>query len=235
MDKGADASPKMISRITLQRLIVCWAAVCPIAVAGGCHQVPLEEDVTARSTAPQLLPNPLPLPPVDRDFLWDQLTDTVDDYFEIAHEQRLQMVGTVLMEGRMETHPMTGATVVERWRRDSTPGFERWLATFQSVRRKSEVRIFPVHDGYQVQVHVYKELEELNQPENSSVAMVTQRHDGTLVRPGDPSRIGPVTLGWIPIGRDVSLEQEILSQLQARVIDAGDFAPEVRIPHHLPQ
>jgi hypothetical protein len=181
-----------------------------------------------------LLTNPLQLPPVEGEFLWEQLTDTLDDYFDIAHEQRVQMVGNVLMEGRMETYPVTGATIAEQWRKDSTPGFERWLATLQSIRRRAEVRVIPVQAGYLVQVHVLKELEELNQPENSTVAAAV-RHDGTLIRPSDPTRSGPLTLGWIPIGRDVSLEQEILGQLQARLVELGDYPPEIQPPSHLPR
>ena len=31
---------------------------------------------------------------------------------------------------------------------------------------------------------------------------------------------GPVTLGWIPLGRDMSLEQKILLEIQARMAGA---------------
>lgn len=200
----------------------------------GCSLMPWGSE--SEQPPPQLLANPLTVPAVDREFLWEQLTDAIDDYFEIAHEQRVQLVGNVLMEGRMETHPVTGATIFESWRKDSTPGFERWLSTFQSVRRKAEVRVIPVLNAYQVQVHVFKELEELSQPENSAVGTPTARHDGTLIRPpSDPTRTAPLSLSWIPIGRDISLEQEILGQLQARLSDNGEFAPEKHLPHLIPR
>ena len=34
-----------------------------------------------------------------------------------------------------------------------------------------------------------------------------------------------VTLGWIPIGRDLKLEQQILADLQARLNVTGQLAP----------
>ena len=36
----------------------------------------------------QFLPNPLEVPVTDSEFFWNQLVDTVDDYFEIASERR---------------------------------------------------------------------------------------------------------------------------------------------------
>ena len=62
-----------------------------------------------------------------------------------------------------------------------------------------------------------KELEDLDRPEDASVGMPTLRHDGSLVRTQQNPLAGPQTLGWIPLGRDISLEQQVLEELQARL------------------
>lgn len=163
------------------------------------------------------LANPLFFPIADRELLWNQLVDELDDYFRIEREQRVREVGGVLMEGRILTYPTTAATLLEPWRRDSTPGYERWHSTYQSLRRRAEAKVIPRNGGYFVEVIVYKELEDVSQPEGSTVRGEAVRHDGSLVRGDSPEQIGPVTLGWICLGRDLGLEQQILTELQARL------------------
>jgi hypothetical protein len=165
-----------------------------------------------------LAQNPMYVPLSDREFLWNQLIDTLDNYFRIEREERVRLVGGVLTEGQVDTLPQPGASLLEPWRRDSVPGFERRYATLQSIRRRAVVRVKPqVDGGYLVDVAVYKELEDLSQPEYSTVNLEALRHDGTLVRPSKEMQIGPATLGWIPVGRDMALEQRILTELRGRL------------------
>lgn len=174
--------------------------------------------VIDQQTVQQSLPtlsNPLVIPVADRELVWNQIVDAVDDYFPIRSEQR---VGTAGVEGLITTQYLPGATVWERWRHDSTPGFERLQSTLQSIRRRAEVRVLPDAGGFQAQVVVYKELEDLARPEFATVGAATRRHDGSLVRIPELNENTPVTLGWIPIGRDTSLEQEILQQLYMRLV-----------------
>jgi len=169
----------------------------------------------------EALPNPMLIPLNDRELIWNQLVDEVDDYFQIDREQRVQEVGGVLMEGRIETFARTGSTVLEPWRRDSTPGFEKLHATLQSVRRQATIRVIPQANGYLVDVIVRKELEDVDHPERATVGTNTARHDGSLVRNERYRDEGPATLGWITIGRDVSLEQQMLYELRGRLSDLG--------------
>jgi hypothetical protein len=158
------------------------------------------------------------VPLSDREFLWNQLVDTIDNYFEIEREERVRLVGGVLTEGQLETYPQPGATRLEPWRRDSSPGFERRYATLQSIRRRAVVHVKPQADGgYLVEVAVYKELEDVSQPEFSTVNVSGLRHDGTLRRPDTETQAGTLTLGWIPVGRDTTLEQRILAELRGRL------------------
>jgi hypothetical protein len=171
---------------------------------------------------PQTIENPLFVPAMDREFLWNQTVDAVDDYFRIEREERVRLIAGVLTEGRIDTFPLSGSTILEPWRRDSTRGYEKWHATFQSIRRRASVRVIPTEGGYLLDVIVQKELEDLDKPEHATVGGATLRYDGTLVRQqGAPGRFS-VTLGWIPIGRDQSLEQRILGDISER-LDIGGF------------
>ncbi|MCI0360082.1 MAG: hypothetical protein L0211_16515 [Planctomycetaceae bacterium] len=175
------------------------------------------------------------VPALDREFLWTQAVDAVDDYFRIEREERVRLIGGVLTEGRIDTFPITGSTIFEPWRKDSTPGYEKAHATLQSIRRRAALRVIPTEGGYLLDVIVHKELEDLDKPEHATAGGATLRHDGTIVRQEGASGRYSVTLGWIPLGRDVTLEQRILADLGAR-LDLGEMAhlpavEEVTTPH----
>ena len=200
-------------------LLLAW-----LLVSGCSLWSPLEPQATV------WLENPITVSHPDREFVWNQLVDELDDYFPVAREERIRQAGDVLTEGRIETWPVAGATILEPWRRDSTPGFERRHATLQSVRRRAIARMWPVTGGYQIEVVVLKELEDVERPELSPGNDIVFRHDGSVVRQGpDKKGEGPYTLGWIPLGRDLSLEQQILAELQAR-LDAPDVTPPSILP-----
>ncbi len=202
----------------------CWCLLVLLSAGCGLHQG--MQGLPATNGVPQaaLAQNPMYVPLSDREFLWNQLIDTMDNYFRIQREERVRLVGGVLTEGQVETYPQPGATILEPWRKDSSRGFERRYATLQSIRRRAVVHVRPQTDGgYLIDVAVFKELEDLSQPEYSTVNIEGLRHDGTLVSPQRSRHLGPVTLGWIPIGRDMALEQRILTELRGRlgVISSG--------------
>lgn len=213
-------------RISRRGALAIMASCCSLL---GCRAVPRLGRF--HDGPPVLLDNPMFVPAIDREFLHNQTVDAVDDYFKIEREERVRLIGGILTEGRIDTYPKIGSTLLEPWRGDSTPGYERLHATLQSIRRKATVRIIPTEGGYLLDVVVQKELEDLNKPENATAGGATQRHDGTIVRLTGPPGRAAVTLGWIPIGRDVSLEQRILSDLQMRL--EVDCAPE-RLPIDAP-
>jgi hypothetical protein len=166
-----------------------------------------------------VLENPLFLGVYDREFLWNELAATIEQFgFRIEREERVRQVGDVLVEGRIETFPVDSPTLFEPWRRGASSGYERLESTLQSIRRRAAVRVIPASGGCLVEVLVLKELEDVNRPEGSTVGEATFRHDGALARPTKPEEaLGVVTLGWIPQGRDLALEQEILADLQSRI------------------
>ena len=151
-----------VRRQTLKRswrfiaLVACLVLVS--AHQTGCRRMSGGGWEPAADVAVDALPNPLPVPMVSREMVMDEVSDEIDDYFRILREQRLRLVDNILTEGWIDTEPRIGATVLEPWRRDSTPGFELKHASLQSVRRWAKVRIIPGDGRYLIDLMVFKEL-----------------------------------------------------------------------------
>jgi len=210
-ERGVEPSAGVMLK---HNLLLCAVAAASIAVLTGCTSL-FHRGRGLGGSGP--IQNPLFIPPIDREFLWNQTVDAVDDYFRIEREDRVRLIGGVLTEGRIDTFPTVGSTMFEPWRTDSTFGYEKLHATLQSIRRRATVRIIPVEGGYLFDIVVHKELEDLDKPEHATAGGATLRHDGTIVRQEGPPGRYSTTLGWIPIGRDLTLEQRILSDVSARL------------------
>ena len=176
---------------------------------------------------PPLQNNPTLVATLDRDFVWDQVVDVVDDYFRIEKEERVRL-GDLLTEGRLDTYPRGGSTILEPWNKDSSTAYERWESTLQSIRRTALVRVIPAEAGFLIEVQVWKELENVASPETGAVSLLNPaalRNDDALQRVTNPVGGAQPTLGWIRQGRDVSLEQKMLSQIQDRLGSPGQPQP----------
>ena len=194
---------------------------------------------------PQSPRNAVVIPPLDAEFVWTKLVDVTDDYFKIHSEQRVVFASGVPTEGRIETFPQTGATLLEPWRADSVGFRERLEATLQSIRRIGAVRMIPDPNGWRIEVTVDKELEYLSRPMRATTGGASFRNDDSLYRYGTPlptlgQQVGdqprPVAaptpnLGWIPLGRDSLLEQRMLSKVLAKLGVAPLPQPE---PYYQP-
>lgn len=199
-------------------------AVLMLVVALGCAPAP-------NWTAPQWqtqsvsLNNPLLIPIANADCVWDGVVDVVGDYFRIDREEPVRMLGNTLTEGRIDTYPKTGATILEPWDNDSANEYERMESTLQSIRRRAIVRVIPTQGGFWVDVAVFKELENLPQPEHATAGAATFRYDTSFTRVVNPEPTTSVNQGWVPQGRDAALEQRILGQLQYRFSALGRPVP----------
>jgi len=174
------------------------------------------------------IPNPLLISVTDDELAWDQVADMVSDYFPIASEQRARRSEGQWVEGRIETAPQGGATILEPHRHDSVGRFNRWESTFQTIRRRAIVRVIPEAAGYQIEIAVHKELEDLPRPERATAGAASLRHDGSL----PTNRVEPVSrilesARWLPLGRDLALEQRMLADLQARLGGATTVQPPI--------
>lgn len=162
--------------------------------------------------------NPLFVPVTNQDWAWEQIVDVVDDYFRIERENRVQLVGNVLTEGRIDTFPQVGATWLEPHRLDSVGWENRWESTFQTIRRRAVLRVIPQQSGYLIDTVVYKELEDLPRPENATAGAATFRSDNSLrSRLNEDVSKTQFAPNWIPLGRDPDVEQQILADIQARL------------------
>src|SRR5262245_5355459 len=110
--------------------------------AGGCAS-----HVTSPAVVQQ---NPTLLPWINRDLLWDQIVDVVDDHFPIASERRVQVIGDVMTEGSIITIPKTSSTILEPWRRDAANVADKWENTLQTMRRRAVLRVIPTGDAFMV-------------------------------------------------------------------------------------
>jgi hypothetical protein len=185
-------------------LFGCW-----LSIFAGCasYRAPSKPD----------LENPLVVPAGPCDSVWDQIVDIVDDDFNITSEQRVRPAGDILTVGRIDTAPTTGATVFEPWRGDAADGYERLHGTLQTVRRRAVVQVVPIGGAFQVEVTVFKELEDLGFADYSTAGIATFRNDDSLKRIEEPVGAQPTAQGWIPLGRDTALEQKILAKVAMRL------------------
>jgi hypothetical protein len=170
---------------------------------------------------PEPLPgiaNPILVPVTDDQMAWDQIVDVVSNYFRVTHELQARRNGDTWSEGRIETATQTGATLLEPHRGDSVGWFNKWESTFQSIRRTAVVRVIPDPNGYLVEVVVQKELENLPQPERSTISEATLHQMESLPSHRlSLSNRAPTSPRWIPQGRDPALEQRMLADIHARL------------------
>jgi hypothetical protein len=226
--RAAEASPEVAPprarNVAMFRRWPGLAAMAGLSVAltsSGCinwigsNFVPPE---TAFAPLPITQNNPTLVPNQNRDLVFETVIDVVEDYFKIDRELPVRLEGDVLVEGQIETFPRGGSTLLEPWNRDAANFYERLEGTLQSIRRRAFVRVIPVEAGFLVDVTVFKELEDVIRPEVGSASRApTLRNDDSLRRFVDPVGGQQPSLGWIPLGRDPALEQEIIAHLQTRL------------------
>jgi hypothetical protein len=158
--------------------------------------------------APQTVAaNPLVVPSADFETVWKATIAVVDDYFEIASENRLART--------IVTQPKVGATLLEPWNGDSVGFGERLESTLQSMRRFARVTINPApNGGYTVEVKVFKQLEDLVKPDRQAAGRAVFNNDFPVNRAREIVGPVPMPVGWIDRNRDPKLEQVILKRIR---------------------
>ena len=193
-------------------------AICVLSLSLGCQPF-RNYDFRFLPAPPIEVPvsNPSHVPEMKPDFLWRMIVDAVDDNFRIELEDPVRRDSELWCEGRLRTYPEVSRTIFEPWRTDTSPGFETLQSTFQTIRRIVEIRVANQPDGYQIEVVVIKEKEDVDQSQFASAGSSAQRHDGSIVRNQNQLRQSGVTLGWYEVGRDRDLERKILAGILGRV------------------
>lgn len=177
----------------------------------GCSTGPLQENpVILRPD--QLVPqeNPLYLPqgpqPEVYDKIFQKALDIVDDFFEIAYSNRF--------EGRIESQPTVAPGLEQPWKPGSPDFQQRLLASLQSIRHRCILLITTADEGgYYIDVKILKELEDLPNPMRATAGSASFDLVSTIERQYEVIEQPVYESGWIPIGRDLKLEQVILERL----------------------
>jgi hypothetical protein len=154
--------------------------------------------------------NPLVVPTADFETIWKESVAVLDEYFDIASENRLAHTIT--------TQPVIGATLLEPWRTDSVDLGDRFESTIQTIRRHGRITVNPAPGGgFLVKVEVFKELEDLSKPDRQSMGRAVFNNDFPVSRSYETIGPFPLPVQWIPRGRDAKLEQVILARLRNRL------------------
>jgi hypothetical protein len=154
-----------------------------------------------------VVPNPLVVPSADFEATWNAAVKVVDEYFDIASENRLSR--------KIVTQPKIGATILEPWYGDSVGFDQRLESTLQTIRRFAIVQVDPAPGGgYAVRVEVYKELEDLPKPDRQAHGRATFTDNFPVNRTREIVGPVPVPPAWIARGRDTALEQAILDRIR---------------------
>jgi len=151
--------------------------------------------------------NPLVVPSGDFETVWKTTVAVLDEYFDIASENRLSR--TII------TQPKNGATLLEPWNGDSVGFNERLESTLQTIRRFAQATISEAPTGgYVVKIEVHKELEDLAKPERAAAGRAVFNNDFPINRTREIVGPIPVPNGWIRLNRDSKLEQVILQRIR---------------------
>jgi hypothetical protein len=185
-----------------------WAATTAVFLAG-CSTGPLMENpVFVRPDKAPPAENPLYIPqgPLSYAKVFEKVLDVVDDIWEIAYTNRY--------EGRIETFAAVAPGLEQPWKPGSPDFAQRLLAYLQSIRHRCIVLITTADDGgYFIDVKVLKELEDVPIPLRSTAGMASFRNPTTVERQFEVIEPTLVETNWIPIGRDLKLEQAILERI----------------------
>ncbi len=153
--------------------------------------------------------NPLFVPqgPQGYALVFDKTYDVVAEFFDIRYSNRLG--------GEILSWPLISAGYADP-RLPLSDHYEHLESTFQTIRRTAHITIDPLDNGgYEVDVKVHKELEDLPQPRHASTGAAVFRVEQPLERQQEVIDPAIMSNGWIRIGRDHALEQAILAKLKS--------------------
>jgi hypothetical protein len=186
-----------------------WTAALTVSVSGCASGPLLDNPVLLRPYHEVACENPVYIPqgPAAYGAVFEKVLDTVDDYFEIAYANRY--------DGRIETFPRIAPGLEQPWKPGSPDFPQRLLATLQTIRHRALFLIQPADDGgFFVQVTVFKELEDLPRPVRATAGAAIFQDNVTVERQYEVIDPTVFESAWIPLGRDVKLEQVLLCKLK---------------------
>jgi len=155
-------------------------------------------------------PNPahFALGPPEYACVFEICLSVLDDYFEIAYANRY--------DGTIRTHPKIAPGLEQPIKFGSPDLRERLLATLQSIRYRSEIIIEPApQGGFNINVVVFKEVEDLARPIRATAGAAAFQSDNTVDRQYEVVDPSFIDSNWAPLGREKHLEQAILQRISS--------------------
>jgi hypothetical protein len=119
------------------------------------------------------------------------------------------------LEGTIATRYKVGSGYLEPWHRESVGAANRLESTLQPIRRKVLVHLIKADGGYLLHVEALKEREDISAPTVNSAGGSTFFENTPLRRDLNLVLGQAAPSGWLPLGHDLALEQDILCHLQA--------------------
>jgi hypothetical protein len=189
----------------LAKLLRPFALGLAVAVSS-CAPLP-PAGVPLASNGP--IANPIFVATTNKELVTERAADVLATY-------NFEPDSTYPIEGTIATRYRVGSGVLEPWNGDSVGSRNRWESTFQSIRRKVLIHYVPVEGGYLVSVEAFKEIEQPTSPSPATMggSSFIVEHD-TLRRDLNPVLGQASPPGWMPLGRDLTLEQDMLCRLEA--------------------
>jgi hypothetical protein len=176
----------------------------------GCASGPLLDNpgIYFAGAAPTI-ENPIyvPLGPPSYGQVFEKVLDVMSEYFEIADYHRYA--------GTIETFPQLAPGLEQPWKPGSPDLEQRLLATMQTIRHRARALIQPADNGgFFIQVTVLKELEDVPRPIRAIAGAAIFRSEPTVERQYEVIDATRYETNWIPLGRNIPLEQAILQKLK---------------------
>ncbi len=188
------------------------AGILAVATTGCASVAPLDNPIVVRPVVANV-ENPLLVSPGEPDAngyaeVYEQVIDVLDDYFEIKPTSRYA--------GHIETFPHIAPGFEQPWKAGNPDHRERLIATFQTIRKYAIVDIWAgERGGYKISLEVRRELQDLERPNRAINGGAVFREAPTVDRRNEviPTEVSS-SYGWIPVGRDYALEQQLLARIR---------------------
>ena len=135
-----------------------------------------------------------------------------------------------MTEGRIDTFPKPGATLLEPWYHDSADSYQRLESTLQSIRRYAVVKVIPAQNGgflgRRGRVQGTGERAPAGTRHGRLGHFPQRRLAHQHSAPRNPRALPTgANQNWIPQGRDTVAEQRILGQILDRFTPEGTPVP----------
>ena len=144
---------------------------------------------------------------------FERVLTILNDYFDIGYSNTNQ--------GEIVCVPKIAPGFEQPWKRGSPDSRQRLLATVHTYRNRCVAQLQPNEQGgYLVSILVYRELLDSPRPYSIISGISVFRDNPTVERQYEILDVSapPVEAAiWIPKGRDLALEQEILQKIQSHI------------------